>query len=315
MSDYQYPGLREFLEKAARVRARATRAEKLSRWSKPPSQTETEKCERAVRMIRQAIDADIELSAMNISVYAKGSFANRTNIPSDSDVDVAVVANGYHFNEYPAGKSAGDAGLVLSDYTFAQFKTSVQKAIVNKFGSAEVEEGKKSIKVRSNSCRVDADIVPHFLHRRYNANMKYIEGVALLDSSGEEVRNWPQQDYDNGVAKNDRTGKKFKGLARVLKSLKSEMKDAGFTTADNAPSYLLACLAWNVPDDVYDEDDFEVVVLNVVDYLIEQTANASNVGEWGEVNELKYLFRQSQPWKLDQTHQFLKELKTFLGTL
>ena len=49
-------------------------------------------------MVRQAIDEDPTLSAMNITVFVKGSFANRTNIPSDSDVDIAVVATDYFFN-------------------------------------------------------------------------------------------------------------------------------------------------------------------------------------------------------------------------
>jgi hypothetical protein len=318
LSDSNFPNLAELLqrlEKAARVSAGDSRAEKFTKWSKSPSQTEIDKCERAARMVRQAVDADPKLSAMDISVYAKGSFANRTNIPSDSDVDVAVVASRYYFNDYPAGKGSSDFGMETVEYTFEQFRADVYQAVINKFGAGQVTAGKKSIKVHSNTSRVDADVVPHFVHRRYLDAGGYIEGVSLRDTSGNITKNWPDQDYRNGVAKNERTGKKYKALVRTLKSIKSEMKSAGIASADHAPSYLIACLAWNVPDYIYEMDDFEPVVMDAINFLIDKTADYENVKEWGEVNELKYLFRSTQPWSRGKVHEFLKDAKAFVEAL
>jgi len=35
--------------------------------------------------------------------------------------------------------------------------------------------------------------------------------------------------------------------------------------------------------------------------------------EWGEINELKYLFRTGQPWTLLQAHSFASAAWDFLG--
>ena len=47
--------------------------ETLSYWSTGPSESESEKCENAERMIKKAIDACDKLAALNISVFAQGS--------------------------------------------------------------------------------------------------------------------------------------------------------------------------------------------------------------------------------------------------
>lgn len=297
------------------VRNSLTREERLRAWAKPPSQTEVDKCERVERMIKQAIEEDPKLSKMDISVYAKGSYYNRTNIPSDSDVDVAVVANDSFFNKYPEGKGHSDFGFLKSDYPFAEFKKDVAAAIVNKFGASEVEIGNKCIEVHSNSCRVDADVVPHFVHRRYAEDSTYHEGVAILKTDGLKVYNWPQQDYDAGVSKNEKTGKRYKALVRILKNIKCKMKEDGYDSADNVPSYLIACLIWNVPDYFFDDESYDKMTTDVVNFLIERTSDLANVKEWGEVNELKYLFRTSQAWKINEVHKFLTDVKKFMADL
>ncbi|MCO5114326.1 MAG: nucleotidyltransferase [Bdellovibrionaceae bacterium] len=296
------------------LRNSTTKEERLRGWAKPPSQTEIEKCERAERMIRQAIEEDPKLSKMDISVYAKGSYANRTNIPSDSDVDIAVVANYYHFNDYPAGKTASDFGFSNTGYLYTTFKDNVLEAIENKFGKSEVSAGEKCVKVRSNSCRVDADVVPHFVHKRFALDKSSQEGVSIK-TAGTTIYNWPKQDYENGVQKNERTGKRYKALVRIIKNTRSKMREEGYTSAKNVASYLIACLVWNVPDYFFDEDSYEKMTADAIDFLIEQTSDLANVKEWGEVNELKYLFRTSQPWKLDEVHQFLRDAKTFLAEM
>src|SRR5713101_5133016 len=62
----------------------------LAGWTTPSSDTEQEKQERTERMIREAIAAHKPFSGCQLSIYAKGSYANNTNVRADSDVDVAV---------------------------------------------------------------------------------------------------------------------------------------------------------------------------------------------------------------------------------
>lgn len=64
--------------------------DQLSRWTEPSSDTEQDKQERTERMIREAIDAHTPFKDCSLKVYAKGSYANNTNVRADSDVDIAV---------------------------------------------------------------------------------------------------------------------------------------------------------------------------------------------------------------------------------
>lgn len=302
------------LEKAARVNASASLEERLQRWSEPPSKTEIEKCERVERMVKEAIAADPKLSKMDIKVFAKGSYANRTNIPSDSDVDVGVLHQGLYFNKYPEGMSDSDFNFSDADYSFKQFSSDVARAIQNKFGASEVIVDDKCIKVRSNSCRVDADVVPHFRHRLFNTNGTYREGVALKTTEGKVIYNWPVQDYDNGVSKNDRTGRGYKGLVRILKSIRSEMEESDIASSKFAKSFLISCLVYNVPDTYFSKDTHSEILSGALDYLIWMTADASRVKEWTEVNDVKYLFHSSQPWNLTNVNAFLIDAKNFMRT-
>lgn len=287
---------------------------KISNWADPPSQTEIEKCERAERMVREAISNDQKLSKMNIRVFAKGSYANRTNIPADSDVDVGVLAENHYFNEYPLGKSASDFGFVDSGYTFEQFFSDVSSAIIKKFSADEVNIEKKCIKVDSNTGRVQVDVVPHFKHRRFQNNGEEVDGVAIR-AAGETIYNFPDQDYKNGVDKNTSTGKRYKGFVRALKTIKSEMDAEGYESAKKMKSYLISCLIWNVPDNLFEGDNYGLVMGKILDHLIYHTSDFNRVRDWGEVNELKYLFRDNQPWKLSEVNLFLLQAKSYLEQL
>lgn len=63
---------------------------KLISYTEPSSTTEKEKQERTERMIYETIKAHEPFNDCNLKVYAKGSYANNTNVSSDSDVDIAV---------------------------------------------------------------------------------------------------------------------------------------------------------------------------------------------------------------------------------
>ena len=286
---------------------------KLRRWAQPPSESEIEKCDRAVRMIKKAIGQDQILSQKDITVFSKGSFKNRTNIPSDSDVDVGVRLNSMFINDYPEGTTAGDFDFSNSDYSFEDFRQAVVDTIQNHFGYYLVEIGNKSIKIRSNTCRVNADVVPLCIHRRYlrqyNKN-NYYEGVALRTAQSIIIKNWPQQNYDNGVKKNDETNRKFKGLVRIIKSLRNEMKENGYTETNSLSSFLVECLVWNVPNYLFKETYWETTTSALYFLYTELSKNISN--DWGEINELKYLFRSSQKWTKEQACQLSYNMYSYL---
>ncbi|WP_371598624.1 hypothetical protein [Streptomyces sp. NBC_00564] len=66
------------------------RTAKLARWTNPPSKAEEQRLERALRMVTRAVQQHPQFADLGLSVEAKGSWANNTNVSSDSDVDIKV---------------------------------------------------------------------------------------------------------------------------------------------------------------------------------------------------------------------------------
>jgi hypothetical protein len=64
--------------------------QQLINWTAPSSATEQDKQDRTERMAREAIAAHASFNDCSLKVYAKGSYANNTNVRADSDVDIAV---------------------------------------------------------------------------------------------------------------------------------------------------------------------------------------------------------------------------------
>jgi hypothetical protein len=126
----------------------------------------------------------------------------------------------------------------LSDatsYSHAQFKDDVGAALRSYFGANGVTRGDKAFDVHENTYRIDADVVATIEHRRYfrssSGRLDCHSGTRLWPDSGGKIINWPQQNYDNGVAKNSRTGRSWKSLVRIVNRVRNEMADNGIAAA------------------------------------------------------------------------------------
>jgi hypothetical protein len=286
------------------------------KWAKPPGDTEEQRMQNALKVVRNAIAASEDLQARNIRVIAQGSYRNNTNIPRESDVDVAVVCYDAFFPDYPAGTDKSTFGNVSANYAYSTFKNAVGKALVNYLGRSAVQPGNKAFGVKETSYHVEADVAPFFEHRRYQRNGSYSRGIELRPDNGtpDKVINWPEQHYENGVAKNNSTGRRYKALVRILKSLRDEMEADGISAAQSIPrGFLLECLGWNVPNGLFGHEFyFEDVRLALV-HLYGATETEAGCSEWGEVSELKYLFRASQKWTRQQVNSFILAAWTRMG--
>ncbi len=67
--------------------------DKFTSWAKAPGVTEQQKCDNAETAIRNALAAHSKLSTMDVTVFAQGSYRNKTNVHMDSDVDICVRLN------------------------------------------------------------------------------------------------------------------------------------------------------------------------------------------------------------------------------
>jgi hypothetical protein len=287
-------------------------------WGRPPSETERTKCENAERAIRKAIATDQTLGEKNISVFAQGSYRNRTNVRFDSDVDICVCCNEVFYSEYPDLITMSDVGEVPATYSYGGFKNDVEKALVNHFGRAHVTRGNKAFDIHENTYRIDADVVAAFQHRRYTVRnaygqWSYLAGTQFFADDGGKVINWPDQQYANGVSKNEATGKRYKAIARVFKNLRNEMVENGIDAAKPMASFLLECMAFNVPNNLLMTANYKDAVKDSLADLYQNTATLDKCLEWGEVNELKYLFRNSQPWTCQQVNAFTVAAWNFAG--
>lgn len=282
----------------------------LKRWSQGPSATETEKCRRAEIAIKKAVAADPALYRRSIKVFAQGSYANRTNISNASDVDVNICCGDVFFGDYPEGATRETFGFTAATYTYQQFKNEVHHALNNYFGAPRVTRGKKAFDIQDNTYHVNADAVPTFEHRRYFAKpsggFDFVEGVELRpdDADPPKIINWPQQVYDNGVAKHARTLRRYKKIIRILKNLRNWMQQENISAADDIASFLIECLVWNCPDHCFGAGTLTEDTRSVLAHLISNLDVDHKSSEWGEVSELKYLFRPSHAWTRLQAYNF-----------
>ena len=273
-------------------------------WAKPPAKTEQDRCDNAVSAIRNAIKASDKLGARGISVFAQGSYRNNTNVRKDSDVDIGILCTDTFFLDLPEGTTRETFGILPATYAYEQYKNDIEEALVDYFGRSAVKRGNKAFDIHETSYHVEADVAAFFEHRRYAVDGTYLEGVELRpDKGGRRVINWPEQHYENGVGKNKQTGRRFKSVVRILKAVSNEMAEAGFAGGD-IPGFLIECLVWNVPNDRFGHYSYADDVTAALVFEYNHTTTGDSCREWGEVSELKYLFRPSQTWTREHANAF-----------
>jgi hypothetical protein len=244
-------------------------------------------------------------------VFTHGSYRNRVNVRRDSDVDVGVLCDDVFLPTYPQDVEGAQLGHTDASYTYAQFKRDVYDALSNYFGSEAVTWGNKAFDLHETSYHVEADVAPFVEHRRYVSDRSYHSGVGLLPDSGGRIVNWPEQHYENGVEKNNATKRSYKGLVRILKSLRLQMEDSN-PAAKALSGFVVECLTWNVPNELIIQSTWTETVKSAVAHLWYHTHDEARCSEWGEVSELKYLFR-SQPDRRRNSNLWLSAVWDVLG--
>lgn len=275
-----------------------------SSWAAAPSKTEQDRCENAIKAIKDAINGSDALSERGVKVFLQGSYRNRVNVKQNSDVDVGVCCTNTFFYKLPKGAVKEDFNIVPSTYSFEQFKREVREALDARFSPLAVSEGNKAFDIKSNTYRVEADLAPFFEYRSYAEDGSYLSGVELKTAVGEQVINWPQQHYDNGVQKNTETSRRYKSLVRVLKKLCCEMQEKNIHNSLNIPGFLCECLIWNVPNEEMGKETLVDDLDSALKYLFFGMQDGKDV-YWREVSGLKTLFQDSQKWSKEDTANFI----------
>ena len=284
----------------------------------PISQSEDEKCKNAIRMVRDAmkklnytddgkeirsyisesfsyaLDLHQQYTGKKITLLVQGSYANKTNIPAESDVDVAVILESSFTTRYREGVTDNNYGFSDGTFSVYDLKDEVLKALNQHFGYQGVERHDKSIKVTGNTYRVDADVVPAYRYRDYTNDFdndpdNFVGGIEIRPDSGGKIINFPEQHIKLGIAKNKATKYNFKKCVRIIKHLKDDMKNCGYTIPSNISSFGLESLLWNVDVSAYTK--YSTILRYTFDEVITFLKNDfANFGNYTEVNGIKALF-------------------------
>lgn len=309
--------------------------EQLKSFTAPLSDTEDQKCKNAIGMVRDAFknigftddgksiqkmveetySYSLEMRSTEknrkVKMFVQGSYANNTNVRTESDVDIAVVLESTFRPSYREGITGTTYGFINSDVSIMTFKDEVEEALINKFGK-DVERKNKSIKIYGNSYRVDADSVPAMRYRDYKDDYiydceNYVGGILIRSDEGEEIINYPEQHIINGKKKNVETNLYYKKMVRIIKKIRYIMQDEKYKSANNVSSFGLESLLWNIPNEIFMKYSiYRYAFDEVVTYLYN---NINGLNNYKEANGIKLLC----PSGIDVENYkcFIKDLNDF----
>jgi hypothetical protein len=293
----------------------ASLEDKLAGWTGPSSPTEQDKQDRTERMIKEAIRDHSAFDDCTLTVYAKGSYANNTNVRADSDVDIAVQCSDViYWDEAEPGAKSPKGEPYSGPWTHSKLRAELEIALANKFPGQVDPSGSTAIQVNSSSARVDGDVLPCFDYRYYFVNGSYREGTKAFKTNGATITNYPAQQLDNGRSKNTRTSLRFKKAVRAMKRVENLL--VAESAIDELPSYFIECLVYNIPDHILTRPSWVEVVRGTLVHIYEELAGSEPVDEdqrWLEVNECKYLFYPSQKWTRKEGRDFAEAAWGYLG--
>lgn len=309
--------------------------EKLKLFAAPLSETEDQKCKNAIAMIRDALkaldftDDNKEISRLyddtyaysltmrslygsrQIKIFIQGSYANNTNVRTQSDVDIAIVQEEQFITVYRDGVTDKSYGFSVAPTETKSFKDEVQECLTAKFGN-DVERKNKSIKVHGNTYRKDSDTVPCLRYRDYRQDIlfnpyNYIGGIIIKADDGTRIINYPEQHIANGRKKNSDTNSYYKKMVRIIKNIRYLMEDFYYASAHNVSSFGLESLLWNIPNSIFLKYSFYRFTFGeIVDYLRNHIADLS---QYKEANGIKELCPTQAD--IEKYSRFIIDLSTF----
>ena len=136
-------------------------------------------------------------------------------------------------------------------------------------------------------------MVPCFPYRLYTAASPnaYEEGVRIFPDKGSMIVNFPEQHYQNGVAKNLATRRRFKRMVRCLKRMENELIEREVIAAE-APSFLMECLMYRISDSYFGAEAYVDTFVGAVRQAWYATSDGGRCSGWREINDLKPMFKE-----------------------
>lgn len=265
------------------------------------------------------------ISSSDYEVYLQGSYANKTNINIESDVDVVIELTSifsYNIDQLTEEekRSFHSCYPSSSKYKFDQFKKDVYGSLQKYFSSVTIEFANKSLKIPKNNLRVNADVIPAFHHRKYGRFSfytinQYVPGIKFYNSETNKlIINYPKEHKKNCEALNHDTENKFKDSVRVFKNIKKSLKDKGEINDNLAPSYFIENLIYNCPAHVFN-GSYQTISFNILQNVLNDIENKS-LRYYKCANGQDLLFLSNNMWNENDAKIFiLKSANLMLGKI
>lgn len=309
--------------------------QQLKNYAKPLSETEDKQCLNAIRMVRDALKElgftddyksikplyedtysySVEMRSLNglrnIRLFIQGSYANNTNVRTESDVDIAVIQEEEFQTIFRTGATNKDYQFTNAPAKTKSFKDEVQECLENRFGD-DVERKNKSIKINGNNYRKDADAVPCIRYRDYRQDYfndvnNYIGGIVIKSDDGERIINYPEQHIENGKKKNNETNHYYKKMVRIMKKMRYLMKDYSYISAQKVSSFGLESLLWNIPNSIFTKySTYKYAFEEIINYIYNDLYSLCN---YKEANGIKPLCANQSD--IENYKNFIIDLKKF----
>jgi predicted nucleotidyltransferase len=210
------------------------------------------------QMVRDSLAA-ARLQDTAYTIYPQGSYANKTNIAADSDVDMVIaLRSAFYPNKErlkPEELEEYERHYERSDLTWHRFRESVVGALKSNY---RIKEKSKCVNVHSNLIRLPADVLVALDYRYYTSfpnflGQTFVDGVQFYTSDGVKIINYPKRHIRACGRKNNDTGGRFRRVVRVAKNARNALAAGDETNVrtGTSPSYFLESLLWNVPDRCY----------------------------------------------------------------
>lgn len=284
----------------------------ISKWKSPPGLSEQLRLERAERMVKEAVNRHGPFRGLDITVAAKGSYPNKTNVRGDSDVDIMVKLNDPVHTDGVAAWWFGEQADT-GTWTRARLRQEVRTALTKHFGSVDQDHNLAFYVPEVAGSRPSIDVVPCFkwVKRDPSAPGGEYVGSAVYGRDGQRIINWPELQLANGRAKNNSTSLRYKFVVRVLKNVENDLAAEGVIKA--LPSYFSECLIYNVPDPVFLVGDFDNAVRASLQEVYRQLKSFVGVHFMREPNGIKKVFGEGQKWTEKDARKLIERAWYYLG--
>jgi len=266
--------------------------------------------------VQFALGQSQRLALHNYDIFLQGSYRNDTNIRADSDVDVIVKLNDAFRRDLsqltPSELLLYNSSFSTATYAFAEFRKDVLDQLNSYYGKTLVTEGKNSIKLKSASGRLGADVIVCLDYRRYIRfngihDQSFVQGIAFDRTDGVSITNYPKLHSANCTAKHQATGGWFKPTVRIFKNMRRRLVETGALTDGVAPSYFIECMIYSVPKECFGRS-FQSTVLDAMVWI--SKAETSN---FVCASEQTYLFGdRPEQWRADQFQRYFSAVANLI---